>query len=72
MADRDVAGPGGYGDWRSLELAIKDAARKTSAQAGPGVTRPVSMRRSGRPAMTGSCPVSSLRASGLSGCSRAG
>lgn len=28
----------GYGDWRSLELAIKDAAKKAAAQAGPGVS----------------------------------
>lgn len=27
-----------YGDWRSLELAIKDAAKKAAAQAGPGVS----------------------------------
>jgi hypothetical protein len=38
MAERDDAAPGGYGDWRSLELAIKDAAKKASAQAGPGVS----------------------------------
>lgn len=28
----------GYGDWRSLELAIKDAAKKAAVQAGPGVS----------------------------------
>lgn len=27
-----------YGDWRSLELAIKDAAKNAAAQAGPGVS----------------------------------
>ncbi|MFE6510299.1 nucleotidyl transferase AbiEii/AbiGii toxin family protein [Nocardioides sp. NPDC057764] len=27
----------GYGDWRSLELAIKEAAKKASRTAGPGV-----------------------------------
>lgn len=27
---------GGYADWRSLELAIKDAANKAAQQAGPG------------------------------------
>jgi hypothetical protein len=27
-----------YGDWRSLELAIKDAAKKAAAQAGPGIS----------------------------------
>lgn len=27
-----------YGDWRSLELAIKDAAKKAAAEAGPGVS----------------------------------
>lgn len=26
-----------YGDWRSLELAIKDAARKTAREIGPKV-----------------------------------
>jgi len=38
MADRDSAGPEAYGDWRSLELAIKDAAKKAASQAGPGVS----------------------------------
>jgi len=28
----------GYADWRSLELAIKDAAKKAAQQAGPGVS----------------------------------
>lgn len=28
----------GYGDWRSLELAIKDAAKKAAVQAGPDVS----------------------------------
>ncbi len=28
----------GYADWRSLELAIKDAAKKAARQAGPGVS----------------------------------
>jgi hypothetical protein len=28
----------GYGDWRSLELAIKDAAKKAARQAGPGIS----------------------------------
>ena len=27
-----------YGDWRSLELAIKDAAKKAARQAGPGIS----------------------------------
>lgn len=27
-----------YGDWRSLELAIKDAAKKAAQQAGPGIS----------------------------------
>ena len=38
MADRDDAGHEGYGDWRSLELAIKDAAKKAAGRAGPGVS----------------------------------
>ncbi|MBT0770179.1 nucleotidyl transferase AbiEii/AbiGii toxin family protein [Kineosporia sp. J2-2] len=29
---------GGYRDWRSLELAIKDAAKKAAREAGPGVS----------------------------------
>ena len=37
MAERDGASREGYGDWRSLELAIKDAAKKAAGQAGPGV-----------------------------------
>lgn len=28
----------GYRDWRALELAIKDAAKKSAQQAGPGVS----------------------------------
>ncbi|WP_238151049.1 nucleotidyl transferase AbiEii/AbiGii toxin family protein [Kribbella sindirgiensis] len=28
----------GYADWQSLELAIKDAAKKAAQQAGPGVS----------------------------------
>lgn len=28
----------GYASWRSLELAIKDAAKKAAQQAGPGVS----------------------------------
>lgn len=30
--------PEGYGDWRSLELAIKDASKKAAVHAGPGVS----------------------------------
>ena len=37
MAERDGASREGYGDWRSLELAIKDAAKKAAGHAGPGV-----------------------------------
>jgi SAM-dependent methyltransferase len=33
-----VTEPEGYGDWRSLELAIKDAAKKAARLAGPGVS----------------------------------
>lgn len=33
-----MADPEGYADWRSLELAIKDAAKKAAQQAGPGVS----------------------------------
>jgi len=38
MAERDGGGNDGYGDWRSLELAIKDAAKKAARQAGPGIS----------------------------------
>jgi hypothetical protein len=38
MAERDGAGNERYGDWRSLELAIKDAAKKAARQAGPGIS----------------------------------
>ncbi|HEY0938334.1 MAG TPA: nucleotidyl transferase AbiEii/AbiGii toxin family protein [Trebonia sp.] len=38
MTDRADAGPEGYGDWRSLELAIKDAAKRATGQSGPGVS----------------------------------
>lgn len=34
MADKTET----YGDWRSLELAIKDAAKKAAAEAGPKVS----------------------------------
>jgi hypothetical protein len=33
-----VADHSGYADWRSVELAIKEAARKAALQAGPGVS----------------------------------
>jgi hypothetical protein len=38
MAEREAACNEGYGDWRSLELAIKDAAKKAARQAGPGIS----------------------------------
>lgn len=38
MAEREAAGHEGYGDWRSLELAIKDAAKKAARQAGPDIS----------------------------------
>ena len=38
MAERSGAGREEYGDWRSLELAIKDAAKKAARQAGPGIS----------------------------------
>jgi hypothetical protein len=38
MAERDGAGHEGYGDWRALELAIKDAAKKAAGRAEPGVS----------------------------------
>jgi hypothetical protein len=38
MAERDGAEQRTYGDWRSLELAIKDAAKKAARQAGPGIS----------------------------------
>jgi hypothetical protein len=38
MAEREEPGREGYGDWRSLELAIKDAAKKVARQAGPSIS----------------------------------
>ena len=38
MAERYGAGHERYGDWRSLELAIKDAAKKAARHAGPGIS----------------------------------
>jgi len=38
MAERYGAGYERYGDWRSLELAIKDAAKKAARHAGPGIS----------------------------------
>ncbi|HEX3955979.1 MAG TPA: nucleotidyl transferase AbiEii/AbiGii toxin family protein [Trebonia sp.] len=38
MAEREGAGHEGYGDWRALELAIKDAAKNAARQAGPGIS----------------------------------
>jgi hypothetical protein len=38
MTERDGAEQGRHGDWRSLELAIKDAAKKAARQAGPGIS----------------------------------
>ncbi|HET6192160.1 MAG TPA: hypothetical protein VFE59_34770 [Trebonia sp.] len=38
MAEREDAEHEGYGDWRSLDLAIKDAAKKAARQAGPAIS----------------------------------
>lgn len=38
MADQEDAGHEGYRDWRALEMAIKDAAKKAARQAGPDVS----------------------------------
>jgi Nucleotidyl transferase AbiEii toxin, Type IV TA system len=38
VAERDGTEHEGYRDWRSLELAIKDAAKKAAGQAGPGIS----------------------------------
>lgn len=38
VAETETEETDGYGDWRSLELAIKDAATKAAAHAGPGVS----------------------------------
>ena len=38
MAERDGAEQERYGDWRSVELVIKDAAKKAARQAGPGIS----------------------------------
>jgi hypothetical protein len=38
MAERDGAEHERYGDWRSLELAIKAAAKNAARQAGPGIS----------------------------------
>jgi hypothetical protein len=38
VTEQGDTGSGGYSDWRSLELAIKDAAKKAAGQAGPGVS----------------------------------
>jgi len=59
MAERDGAGQGSYGDWRSLELAIKDAAKKAARQAGP------------RSRATKDADLAALRASDLAEAGRA-
>jgi hypothetical protein len=71
MAEREGAGHGRYGDWRSLELAIKDAAKKAARQAGPGISAASVDAQIRQAASTGSSPASSPRASSPSGCSRA-
>lgn len=38
MAEPESAEHEGYGDWRSLEQAIKDAAKNAARQAGPGIS----------------------------------
>jgi hypothetical protein len=38
MAERDGAEQGSYGDWRALEHAIKDAAKKAAHLAGPDIS----------------------------------
>lgn len=38
MTETSGYGESGYGDWRSLELAIKDAAKKKAKQEGAGIS----------------------------------
>ena len=38
MTEHEGAEHQGYGDWRSLALAIKDAATKAARDAGPGIS----------------------------------
>jgi hypothetical protein len=38
VAEREDAEHEGYGDWRSLEMAIKDAAKNAARRAGPGIS----------------------------------
>jgi hypothetical protein len=72
MAERYGAGHERYGDWHSLELAIKDAAKKAARQAGPGISA-ASIDAQIRQARFDRflCRVFA-EASSLSGCSRAG
>lgn len=61
-----------YGDWRSLELAIKEAAKQAARQAGPGVSAATVDSQIRQLASTGSSRASSPPASNPSGYSRAG
>jgi hypothetical protein len=38
VTEQESAEHESYGDWRSLELAIKDAAKRAAQQAGPGIS----------------------------------
>jgi hypothetical protein len=70
MAERDGAEQGRDGDWRSLELAIKDAAKKAARQAGPAINAASVDAQIRQARFAGSSPASSSRATSPSGCSR--
>ena len=64
--------PEGYGDWRSLELAIKDAAKKAARLAGPGVSAATVDAQIRQARYDRFLSRSSPGARSPSGCSRAG
>lgn len=61
----------GYGDWRAVEIAIKDATKEAAREACAGVsaaTVDAQVRRA--PTTTGACPACSPRVRLVSGCSQ--
>lgn len=71
MAKREAAGHEGYGEWRALELAIKDAVKKAARQAKARHRRGQHGRAGPAGRSRGFSPASSPKASSQSCCSRA-
>jgi len=71
MTEHEGAEHEGYRDWRSLEVAIKDAAKKAAQQAGPGVSAATVDAQIRQARFDRFLSRSLPRARNRSGCSRA-